>query len=99
WAAREIALRWLPLVGTYSAVEMLVEALRLPHARVRLLALELLLEDAPQDLTEGVVLWLLEDAARHPLPERLQGSSAVSGHDYEEALIRALRLRQPAEGW
>ena len=99
WAAREIAARWLSFADLSGAVPALRRALRRPHARGRWVALEILLERAPGELTEDDVLWLLEDAVRHPLPGGFGERTRDTVDGYCGALVTAVAKVRPAEGW
>lgn len=98
--AREIAAEWLSFAAEIrDAVPALAAALRLPHAPVRTLALDLLRERAPEALRGDVMQWLLEDAVAHPIPESLGSRGDMAAYHYEEALIRAVRVAPPPRGW
>ncbi|MDC0743680.1 hypothetical protein [Polyangium mundeleinium] len=99
WDVRALAIRWLSLDDYPVAIPALRRALRTPHARLRYYALFILAQMKGWTQREEDVLWLLEDAVRHPL-DRGAGMSAFDRIDeYEEALIDALRGAPPAEGW
>ncbi|MDI1434099.1 hypothetical protein [Polyangium sorediatum] len=99
WDVRALAIRWLSLDDYPTAIPSLRRALRMPHARLRYYALFILVQMKGWTQREEDVLWLLEDAVRHPL-DRGAGMSAYDRvGDYEEALIDALRVAPPAEGW
>lgn len=99
WAAREIAARWLSFAELRDAIPALQRALRRPHARTRWIALEILIERAPSALTEDDVLWLLEDAVRHPLPGGYGSRALDTAEGYGDALVTAVAKVTPAEGW
>lgn len=99
WAARETAARWLSFAVLREALPALRRALRRPHARIRWIALEILLERAPQALSADDVQWLLEDAVVHPLP----GGYGTRAHEtiegYADSLLAAVAKVRPPEGW
>ncbi|MRG93508.1 hypothetical protein [Polyangium spumosum] len=99
WPARALAIRWLSLDDFPAAIPSLRRALRGRHARIRYYALFILSQMKGGALREEDVLWLLEDAVPHPL----DGDPGMSRYeriaDYEKALIDALRVACPPEGW
>ncbi|MDC3960117.1 HEAT repeat domain-containing protein [Polyangium jinanense] len=99
WDVRALAIRWLSLDEFPAAIPTLRRALRTRHARLRYYALFILAQMKGWAEREEDVLWLLEDAVRHPL----DGGHGTSGFeridDYEEALIDVLRGARSPEGW
>ncbi|MDI1484402.1 hypothetical protein [Polyangium sp. y55x31] len=99
WDVRALAIRWLSLDEFPNAIPALRRALRTRHARLRYYALFILAQMKGWAEREEDLRWLLEDAVRHPI----DGGHGTSGYeridDYEEALIDALRVAAPPEGW
>ncbi|MCC6553785.1 MAG: hypothetical protein IT372_12295 [Polyangiaceae bacterium] len=99
WSAREIAARWLSFAEPGEALPALRRALRQPSARTRWIALDVLLDRTPVGVGPDDVLWLLEDAVRHPLPRGLGSRSFETALNYEETLIQAVTKAPPPEGF
>lgn len=99
WKARALAARWLSLAEFPAAIPALRRALRQRHARLRHAALFILPQMRGSALREEDVLWLLEDAVKHPLPLGYGGNGLDKIFDYEAALLEAVKKAPPAEGW
>jgi hypothetical protein len=99
WKARALAARWLSLEDFPDAIPALRRALRMPHARLRYCALFVLPQMKGPALLPEDVLWLLEDAVKHPLPRDWGTDAHQRVHDYEQALLAAVQKAPPAEGW
>ncbi|MDI3288851.1 HEAT repeat domain-containing protein [Polyangium sp. 15x6] len=99
WEVRALAIRWLSLDEFPAAIPALRRALRTRHARLRYYALFILAQMAGWTQRDEDVLWLLEDAVRHPLDSN-HGMSAYERIDaYEKTLLDVLRAASPPEGW
>ncbi|EYF02473.1 hypothetical protein [Chondromyces apiculatus] len=100
WRAQAIAGRLLFMFGEVeAAIPALRRALRRPHAGVRTIAIEALLERAPEALTADDVQWLLEDAVKHPPPPGRGTRSLEMIDEYGQALIAAVGRVRPPEGF
>lgn len=99
WASRVLAARWLSLADFPAAIPALRRALRQPHARLRHCALFILPQMKGPALLEDDLLWLLEDAVKHPLPHFWGTESFDLTRDYEDALVDAVKKAPPALGW
>lgn len=99
WDAREIAARWLSIAELRDAIPALRSALRMPHARIRWAALEILIERAPEALLAEDVQWLLEDAVKHPLATAVSSRAHDTVDGYASALCEAVAKVKPPEGW
>ena len=97
WPSRALAARWLSLDEFPAAIPALRRALRKPHIRLRYYALFILLQ-MKDALLEEDVLFLLEDAVKHPLPRGF-GESGEKNDDYESALLDAVKQIKPKDGW
>ncbi|AKT40494.1 hypothetical protein [Chondromyces crocatus] len=99
WGAQVIAGRLLFVFADIEvAIPALRRALRRPHAGVRTVAIEALLDRAPHALTDADVQWLLEDAVKHP-PTPACGTRGLEMIDeYGRALITAVGQVRPVEG-
>lgn len=95
---RATALRWLSLDDFQDAIPTLRRALRFRHARMRYYALFILVQMKGSPLREEDLQWLLDDAVIHPLDrgDTMAGYERI--HDYEQALIEAIRLSPPRDG-
>ncbi len=93
WPAREIALAFLAAGGWAEAAPWMRRALRWPHLRCRLIALDWLMErDA---LRVDDVAWLLDDAVAHPIDAPSSRRDDEQPR-YERTLLKAvLRSRPP----
>jgi hypothetical protein len=96
WKARALAARWLAYADSPEVVPALRRALRRPHAVLRGAAL-MVLEKKPGALREEDLLWLLEDAAEHPVPRPRDGEDPFDV--YEKLLSAAVIAAPPAEGY
>lgn len=99
WAARELAVYGLALAEFRDAIPSLRRALRLPHARIRWIALSILLQLPPPALTEDDVLWLLQDAVAHPLPRAISSRSFETSDGYADAIVDAVAKMPPPGGF
>lgn len=99
WESREIAARWLAVTDAAGAVPSLRRALVLPHAGIRWTALEILVAIDPPGVTAADVLWLLEDAVKHPLPDTVKSRAFDTVYGYGDALVRAVEKAPPPEGY
>jgi hypothetical protein len=99
WTAREAAARWLQATDLDAAIPALRRAIRQPRLDLRSRALTLLLSPTPPTLTEDDVLWLLEDAVKHPPPEAKATYAEEAVKRYADALLAAVTKVPPPQGW
>jgi hypothetical protein len=92
WDARYAAARLLAHSNTPQAIAALRDALLGPSVRIRVVALEALLD--AEMLTEEELGALLDDAVIHPPPD----DPFEPGYYYAEELTRALQLATPPDG-
>lgn len=97
--ARARAARWLARADRAGAPAVLRRALRMPWVRLRTSALTLLRTWEPTALTAEDVAWLLDDAVAHPFPWIGSDAALHARKAYEDALIEAVRVCRPPEGW
>lgn len=97
WDTRAIALAWLARGDWPEALECFRKALRWPHLRARVDALQHLLA-RPGRLRAEDVAWLLDDAVVHPI----DGGSVWRGEmqgEYEAGLAEAVAQCPPPDGY
>jgi hypothetical protein len=99
WESREIAARWLSLSEAREVASLFRRALVLPHAGIRTIALKALLDMEPPAVAEADVLWLLEDAVKHPLAVGPGGMSFETVYDYTNVLVEAVTKVPPPGGF
>jgi hypothetical protein len=99
WQSREIAARWLSLSEGRDVASLFRRALVFPHAGIRTIALKALLDVSPPAVAEADVLWLLEDAVKHPLVHGPGGMSFETVYDYSNVLVEAVTKVPPPGGF
>lgn len=96
WETRAVVASWLSDPTLDEGVPALRRALRAPHLGVRAAALGALVKRTPPAVTAEDVLFLIDDAVRHPLPDiRHLDESAML---YERALLSAVAALRPPAG-